>query len=123
MTNQTDAPSDTKIVTTTTPEFVDFLSRAQAAVDMSLEGSSLPREVLFAENLNKLIRIVRPASNGQRFCWGFVAKVTFTTKALGTIQAGDFLKTATWKAPAKNSRGNIFLKNEKFTGYGAEYLK
>lgn len=38
---------------------------------------------------------------------------------------GDILKAATWKAPAKHARGNIFSENpmKDMTAYGAAYLR
>jgi hypothetical protein len=39
------------------------------------------------------------------------------------IKKGDLLKPATWKAPAKNSRGNIFEGTDKWEYFGPTYLK
>jgi len=38
---------------------------------------------------------------------------------------GDILKAATWRAPAKHARGNIFNENclKNVNGYGAAYLR
>jgi hypothetical protein len=39
---------------------------------------------------------------------------------------GNILKSASWKAPAKHARGNIFSENnglENMGPYGAAYLK
>ncbi len=47
------------------------------------------------------------------------------TKALGNLKAGDIHKAASFKAPAKHARGNVF--NELFpnclTPWGIIYLK
>ena len=39
--------------------------------------------------------------------WGFIAKVDGTHKGVPMLK-GDILKAATWRAPAKHSRGSIF---------------
>ena len=51
----------------------------------------------------------------------FVASENSTTKGLGTVRIGDVLKPATFKAPAKHARGNIFdsfngLETNRWTG-------
>jgi hypothetical protein len=38
------------------------------------------------------------------------------------IKPGDLLKPASWKAPAKHSRGNIFDGTDKWEYYGPSYL-
>jgi hypothetical protein len=38
------------------------------------------------------------------------------------VKKGDLLKPASWKAPAKHSRGNIFDGTDKWTFYGPDYL-
>lgn len=61
----------------------------------------------------KYARIVAVHSN-QRMCFCFVQ-----------LDTGDILKTATWKAPAKHARGNIFAADPLagVTQYGAAYLR
>ena len=55
--------------------------------------------------------------------WGFVAKVDGTHKGLPMLK-GDILKAATWRAPAKHSRGSIFDKemHKSFSWTGPNYL-
>ena len=55
--------------------------------------------------------------------WGFVAKVDGTHKGVPMLK-GDILKAATWRAPAKHSRGSIFDKDmhESFSWTGPNYL-
>ena len=36
---------------------------------------------------------------------------------------GDLLKPASWNAPAKHSRGNIFKGTDEWEYYGPKYLK
>ncbi len=55
--------------------------------------------------------------------WGFVAKVDGTHKGLPMLK-GDILKAATWRAPAKHSRGSIFDSemHKSFSWTGPNYL-
>lgn len=41
----------------------------------------------------------------------FIALADKTTRTLGSYKAGDIFKSASWKAPAKNVRGNVFLED------------
>lgn len=54
--------------------------------------------------------------------WGFVAKSDFIFK--GTmLNTGDLMKAATWSAPAKHARANIFYSlYEGYGIYGPVYL-
>ena len=56
----------------------------------------------------------------------FVASANSSTKGLGEVKFGDVLKPATYKAPAKHARGNVFDPNNglgtiEWTGPG--YLR
>ena len=55
--------------------------------------------------------------------WGFVAKVNGTHKGVPMLK-GDILKAATWRAPAKHSRGSIFDSemHKSFSWTGPNYL-
>ena len=55
--------------------------------------------------------------------WGFIAKVDGVHKGLPMLK-GDILKAATWRAPAKHSRGSIFDKemHKSFSWTGPNYL-
>ena len=66
----------------------------------------------------KFIKVVE----GNRV-WGFVAKVDGTHKGLPMLK-GDILKAATWRAPAKHSRGSIFDSemHKSFSWTGPNYL-
>ena len=50
----------------------------------------------------KFVKIIRDTS-----VWGFVAKADGIHKGI-PMKIGDVLKAATWNAPAKHTRGNIF---------------
>ena len=66
----------------------------------------------------KFIKVVE----GSRV-WGFVAKVDGTHKGEVMLK-GDILKAATWRAPAKHSRGSIFDSemHKSFSWTGPNYL-
>jgi len=66
----------------------------------------------------KFIKVVNDNS-----VWGFVAKVDGVHKGVPMLK-GDILKAATWRAPAKHSRGSIFDKemHESFSWTGPNYL-
>lgn len=66
---------------------------------------------------NKYIRIWHDNS-----CWGFISRVDGDLKG-APIKKGDLLKPATWKAPAKHSRGNIIDGTASYDTYGPNYLK
>lgn len=56
----------------------------------------------------------------------FVAVCDFSTKFLGNVKKGDVMKPASYKAPAKHARGNVY---DEFNGlktcdsYGPGYLR
>jgi len=52
--------------------------------------------------------------------WGFVALYDTPEKA---ERVGDLLKPASWRAPAKHSRGNILNGTAAYSPYGPEYMK
>lgn len=43
--------------------------------------------------------------------FAFIARCDFQTKTLGYIKTGDIHKPASYQAPAKHARGNIFQEN------------
>jgi hypothetical protein len=58
--------------------------------------------------------------------YAFVAMKDSVTATLGTVKAGDILKPATWKAPAKHARGNIVDQYQGLSmmgPFGPDYLK
>jgi hypothetical protein len=66
----------------------------------------------------KFIKVVE----GSRV-WGFIAKVDGVHKDVPMLK-GDILKAATWRAPAKHSRGSIFdaEMHKSFSWTGPNYL-
>ena len=73
---------------------------------------------LYLKPGRKFIKVVE----GTRV-WGFVAKVDGVHKGLPMLK-GDILKAATWRAPAKHSRGSIFDSemHKSFSWTGPNYL-
>lgn len=51
--------------------------------------------------------------------WAFIALADEPTKAQ---VVGDLLKPASWRAPAKHSRGNILTGSASFGPYGPSYM-
>ena len=72
---------------------------------------------LVVEIGNKYIRLWTGTT-----CWGFISRVDGDLKG-APIKKGDLLKPATWKAPAKHSRGNIIDGTAQWGEYGPSYIK
>ena len=70
------------------------------------------------EEGKKYISIYNTLGN-QKSIWGGVVK-----EDGGKFKKGDILKAATWRAPAKHSRGSIFDKemHKSFSWTGPNYL-
>ena len=80
-------------------------------------GNPIREHELSLKPGRKFIKIIRDNS-----VWGFVAKKDGVHKGL-PMKAGDVLKAASWRAPAKHTRGNIFDKNQDYFRWtGPDYL-
>lgn len=102
--------------TVTTPEFVAFLAGVKKVSDdyMDRVFPTLEKPQFEASQGGRYIKIISFRSS-QRCVHCFVD----TTN-------GDVLKSASWKAPAKGARGNIFDAANglgRMGPYGAEYNK
>lgn len=53
--------------------------------------------------------------------WGFVCMYDGEFQG-EPVKKGDLMKAASWRAPAKHSRGNIFDGTAKYKWTGPEYL-
>lgn len=78
----------------------------------------------FARVMSTEIGLDGRESRASIYC--FIALEDSTTKALGSVKRGDVMKPASWKAPAKHARGNLFdsdngLKN--CSEYGPAYMR
>ena len=76
-----------------------------------------PYEPLRVDKGNKYIRLWDGST-----CWAFVSMIEGELKG-SPIKKGDLLKPASWKSPAKHSRGNIFDGTAKWEYYGPTYIK
>ena len=101
----------------TSPEFKTaldrFVSEAQAVCDLyrTQNFPTLPRETLSVDPGRRYVRIWR---NGiQKIAHCFVDSTN-----------GDVLMCATWKAPAKHARGNVYQgqASDSVGPHGAHYL-
>jgi hypothetical protein len=92
-----------------------FLDEAQALIDAERNARfpNLDRSVLTPDPGRRYVRIWCDRGNGTKYAYCFVDKTN-----------GDVLKPATWKAPAKHARGNVFKGQaaDSVTAYGARYL-
>jgi hypothetical protein len=100
-------------------KFNDFMVACQAMLNkhMTTKFPTLPLELLCPDEGNRYIRIWKRGEGegkGHGSAWAFVDK-----------KNGDILKPATWRAPAKHARGNIFHENplKQVGPYGPNYLK
>lgn len=73
---------------------------------------------------DKWVRVVEERS-GNSSVYAFICLKDGQTKALGMLKAGDIHKAATFKAPAKHARGNVFQDDfgKCMTPHGIVYLK
>jgi hypothetical protein len=114
-----EAPAPT---TTEAPSFNEalagFVSQAQAVMDehKAKHYPNIPRDVLTVKMGRRYAKIIRTSECGNhRSVHCFVDRTN-----------GDVLKAASWKAPAKHARGNIYRADNgagSMTPYGAAYLR
>ena len=93
--------------------------KIQENYDERYMGSSVEKKLeLSLKPGRKFIKVVE----GSRV-WGFIAKVDGVHKGIPMLK-GDILKAATWRAPAKHSRGSIFDSemHKSFSWTGPNYL-
>jgi hypothetical protein len=90
-----------------------FVTEAQAVCDLyrTQNFPTLPREVLSVDPGRRYVRIWRNGSQKMSHC--FIDSTN-----------GDVLMCATWRAPAKGARGNIYTgtASDSMTAHGAKYL-
>lgn len=102
-----------------TPEFVEFVECCRNRVKEGCEEAT----IRIYETRNYLVLQRDYLGSLSSFC--FVVKTDNKTKELGEMKRGDVMKAASFKAPAKHARGNIFDEHNglsKITQYGVEYL-
>jgi hypothetical protein len=96
-------------------EFIEKVNKERAAYYANWE-SQKGKTDLTVEIGNKFIRLWDGST-----CWGFISRVDGDLKG-ALIKKGDLLKPASWKAPAKHSRGNIIDGTARYSTYGPSYL-
>ena len=85
-------------------------------VNSEFEGKVLYWSPLVAKKGSKFIKI-----QSGRTVWGFVCMYDGEFQGF-PVKKGDLMKAASWRAPAKHSRGNIFDGTAKYKWTGPEYL-
>lgn len=113
------------VVNTDTPQFVSWFAGCQKGCEdyMKANFPNNPKEVLTAEFGTRYIKILKVSETKDEVthkpisssAWAFIDRTN-----------GDVLKPASWKAPAKGARGNIFDESNglKTMGpYGPAYLR
>jgi len=95
-----------------------FLKGAQDIIDADykLNYPNLKPNILVTTSGKKYVKVISKAQSGSgTSAWAFIDKSN-----------GDILKPATWAAPAKHARGNIFDQDNgtrSVTAYGPGYLQ
>lgn len=76
-----------------------------------------------SEKWAKVITLDHNGKDGSVFA--FICLQDGETRTLGKLKKGDIHKPASWNAPAKHARGNLFHPKfaESFTSFGPHYLK
>jgi hypothetical protein len=85
-------------------------------VNKEFEGKVYSWSTLVAKKGSKFMKIQSGSS-----VWGFVSMYDGEFQGV-PIKKGDLMKPASWRAPAKHSRGNIFDGTAKYKWTGPQYL-
>jgi hypothetical protein len=90
-----------------------FIANSQDKINLEYRTSPLPPPILITMPGKKYVRIVRQEIVS-RSAWAFV-----------DIATGDILKAASWAAPAKHARANIYqpVTWDNVSAYGPCYLR
>ena len=110
-------------------EFKTFLSKAQEIVNLNkCEVFSYVLEYTVLEKWVRVDKLYFYKETGlrqnSRSVYCFVARESFSNKTLGNVNVGGIHKPASFKAPAKHERGNIFGEYEMcLTPHGIKYLR
>ena len=99
------------------PKVAEFLSKVnEQRKEYYKNMSSKSNTDLVMEVGNKFLKFWDGST-----CWGFISRVDGDLKG-SPIKKGDLLKPASWKSPAKHSRGNIIDGTATYGVYGPSYL-
>ena len=98
-------------------QFEIWLEKTNEKLKLEYESnSSLIWKPLTSKKGSKFIKIMHTSS-----VWGYVSM--FDGEFQGApVKRGDLMKAASWRAPAKHSRGNIFEGTERYEWTGPKYL-
>lgn len=109
-----------------------WLQKCQKMVNeyYSEQFSSLQPPIVKLDGGRKFLRVITESTDAQSgristMAFAFIATVDGNTKSMGSYQKGDIFKPATWKAPAKHARGNLFDDSNGMscmTPFGPKYL-
>lgn len=75
----------------------------------------------YGKKYAKIICESRGPGRGSKSVWGFVCLQDMTVGGI-PYKRGDLLKAASYKAPAKHSRGNLLEGTAEYDLYGPAYL-
>jgi hypothetical protein len=103
----------------TNPIFKKFLEELYSTIAMYYDKNltNLDYPTIRVDFGSKFIKITVSTS-----VWGFISRVNEIHKG-APIKKGDLLKPASWRGPAKHSRGNITDGTAKYDTYGPTYLR
>jgi hypothetical protein len=103
---------------------ITHLTNVRAESNKNYRHTTPEDDIVEADGGRKFLRLVYKSGAG-RSVWGFVALTNGNTKTMGEYFEGDVFMSATWKAPAKGRRGNVFDPNSwgGFGPYGPQYLR
>jgi hypothetical protein len=118
-------------LTATSPEVLEFIAGVQNIKNeyFAKNLTSLEKPLMVCERGTKFLAvdsICYPSTNTGRSVFCFIAACDGETKGLGAFKKGDIMRAASYKIPAKHSRGNIYDENKGLKNigpYGPAYLK
>lgn len=101
----------------------EFLTRAQHMVDVYMEARfpSLPKVNLILAGGTKFLKIQKAEMGGS----SDRPEMRYSAWCFINLTNGDILRPATWKAPAKHARGNVFATDFGLScvgPYGPNYM-
>lgn len=103
---------------------VEYINKMRESYFRTMDFAVL--DVIVVENKGKWAKLC--VWNIKTRCvtsvYGWVALHDNSTQTLGEVKAGDIHKAASFKAPAKTARGNVFLSStwSCFEPHGIKYL-
>lgn len=107
----------------------EFVKAADEKIAAHWRASNytIPKPTHAAEVISdKWVKVVTvEAGHRGRSVYAFIAVADFANKTLGQVRRGGIHKPASWKAPAKHERGNLFADDWRncLTPYGIVYLR